>query len=324
MKPGETTALGPLRIGVSACILGELVRFDGQHKLDRFVRDTLGQYVEFVPVCPEVELGLGVPRETVRLEDDGTTVRMIAPKSGTDHTASMSSFARRRVAELEELGLCGYVLQKGSPSCGMERVRIYPSSGGPPRRNGRGLFAQTLSELLPDLPMEEDGRLNDIRLRENFIERIFAFRRLRALFSGRWRTGDLVAFHAQEKLLLLAHDPPTYRELGRLVANAKATPRAELSRDYQHLFLLGMKRQATTRKHTNVLQHMAGYFKRVLDSADRAELVEVIERYRLGYVPLVVPLTLLNHFLRRHPIPYLEQQSYLRPHPEELMLRNHV
>jgi uncharacterized protein YbgA (DUF1722 family)/uncharacterized protein YbbK (DUF523 family) len=313
------------RIGISQCILGDAVRYDRGHKLDRFVRDTLGEFVSFVPVCPEVELGLGVPRETLRLVrgSDGES-RMIANKSQTDHTKGMLAFAKKRCRELEKENLCGYIVQKGSPSCGMERVRVYAPKGGSPAKDGRGLFTATLMEHFPDLPVEEDGRLHDPRLRENFIERIFAYQRLRELFSGRWTVGKLVAFHSREKLLLMAHDRPAYTALGRLVANAKQVARKEVVEQYRTTFLTGLKKIATTRKHTNVLQHMLGFFKKTLDKSDRAELLDAIEQYHAQRVPLVVPMTLFRHHIRRVDVPYLAQQSYLQPHPRELMLRNHV
>ncbi|MBK8481703.1 MAG: DUF1722 domain-containing protein [Proteobacteria bacterium] len=314
-----------IRLGISACILGQEVRYNGGHKLDRFLRDTLGAFVRFVPVCPEVEIGLGVPRETLRLERSAAAEvpRLVAKRSGSDHTAAMVAFARAKARELGAAELCGFILQKGSPSCGMERVRVY-GAGGVPQRQGRGLFAQVLMETLPELPVEEDGRLNDPRLRENFIERIFAYRRLRRLFQPRWTRGELVAFHSREKLLLLAHDRPSYEQLGRLVAAAKATERKALAEQYRSLFLGGLARIATTRKQTNVLQHVAGHLREVLDEAGRSELHELIEHYHRGWVPLVVPLTLIRHHVRRHALAYLAQQSYLDPHPRELMLRNHV
>ncbi|OGQ91831.1 MAG: hypothetical protein A2289_11670 [Deltaproteobacteria bacterium RIFOXYA12_FULL_58_15] len=314
-------------IGISACVLGQEVRYNGGHKLDRFIRDTLGTYVRFVPVCPEVEIGLGIPRETLRLvrgDENNGAVRLVAPKSNTDHTVRLESYARKRTKELAKEDLCGYILQKGSPSCGMERVRIYDAKPGvAPARNGRGLYARELIERFPNLPVEEDGRLNDAGLRENFVERIFAYRRVRTLFGGRWRLGDLVAFHAREKLLLLAHDRPTYQELGRLVAATKERDRQQVASEYETLFLNGLRTMATRGKQTNVLQHIAGYFKKLIDSNDRQEIQEVIASYRAGHIPLVVPLTLLKHHVRRYGIEYLAQQTYLDLHPTELMLRNH-
>jgi uncharacterized protein YbgA (DUF1722 family) len=250
---------------------------------------------------------------------------MVAPKSDTDHTRAMLAMSRERVAGLADLDLCGYIVQKGSPSCGMERVKIYPeASGGMPQKNGRGLFTQVLMEQLPLLPVEEDGRLNDPLLRESFVVRIFAYRRLRTLFAGRWKMRDLIEFHAREKMLLLAHDRAAYTALGRLVAGGKELPRAQLRDDYSAGFLTGLGKRATRRKQTNVLQHLAGYFKKSLDDADRREMHDVIEQYRLGRLPLIVPITLIRHHVRREGVDYLAQQSYLDPHPRELMLRNHV
>jgi uncharacterized protein YbgA (DUF1722 family)/uncharacterized protein YbbK (DUF523 family) len=319
----------PVRIGISACLLGREVRFDGGHKRDPFLNDVFAAFVEWVPVCPEVELGLGIPRETLRLERDARGLHLVAPKSGADHTRAMARYAAKRVAALEPLGLCGYVLKKDSPSCGMERVKVYPRPDAPgrtvpPVKDGRGAFASRLLEAMPLLPVEEEGRLHDPRLRENFVERVFAYRALRRLFAGRWTTGDLVAFHTARKLTLLAHSPEAYRALGRLVAGAKAVPRAVLRERYETGFMQALRAIATTGKHANVLQHAAGHFKRTLDAPSRAELAETVEDYRRGLVPLVVPITLLRHHARRTGARHLEGQTYLAPHPKELMLRNHV
>jgi uncharacterized protein YbgA (DUF1722 family)/uncharacterized protein YbbK (DUF523 family) len=323
-----------LRIGVSSCLLGQEVRFDGGHKRERFVTDELGRYARFVPVCPEVAVGMGIPRETLRLvklgkggADDAT--RMVAPASGKDWTSIMEAYAKKRVVALEGEDLDGYVLKKDSPSCGMERVKRYDDAKAPsgaPAKDGVGLYAAALLARFPLLPVEEDGRLQDPGLRENFVERLFAYRRVKRLFAKapRWSVGDLVAFHTAEKLLLMAHDPPTYAALGRLVAAAKATPRAELAEAYAAGFMGGLKKLATTKKHTNVLSHMAGYFKKTLDDGDRAELHACIEDFRLGLVPLVVPLALFRHHVRKQGVAYLAGQTYLEPHPKELMLRNHV
>jgi uncharacterized protein YbgA (DUF1722 family)/uncharacterized protein YbbK (DUF523 family) len=317
-----------IRIGVSACLLGEEVRFDGGHKREPFLTDTLGAQVEFVSVCPEVEMGLGTPRETLRLvrvDDRASPLRMITTRTGIDHTDGMKRWSAKRLDELarNEPDLCGYVLKKDSPSCGMERVKTY-SDRGMPERNGRGLFAAALIECFPLLPVEEEGRLNDPRLRENFIERVFAYRRLKDLFAGHWSLGGLVAFHTAHKMALLAHSTTRYSELGRLVARGRELPRRELRAAYESGFMDTLKIVATTRRHTNVLTHMMGHLKKQLDSASKQELVKTIEDYRLGLVPLVVPLTLLRHHVRVHGIAYLAGQTYLEPHPRELMLRNHV
>jgi uncharacterized protein YbgA (DUF1722 family)/uncharacterized protein YbbK (DUF523 family) len=312
-----------LRIGISSCLLGQQVRFDGGHKRDAFLVDTLGPFVEWVPVCPEVELGLGTPREALRLIRHEDDVRMVNTRSGRDITQAMQHWARKRADALSDERLAGYVLKKDSPSCGMERVKIY-EDGGMPKRSGRGLFAEALMLRFPDLPVEEEGRLSDPRLRENFVERVFAYARLRAFFETRWRVGDLVRFHSAHKLVLLSHSPADYASLGRLVAEAAAAGRRELEAGYRALFTHALSTLATARKHTNVLMHMLGYFKRTLDDEARAELLGSIEDYRKGLLPLVVPLTLLRHHVRQQHVEYLASQIYLDPHPKELMLRNHV
>ena len=319
----SSTAVLRIRVGISACLLGENVRYDGGHKRDAFLVETLGRYVEWVPVCPEVELGLGTPRETLRLVRIGEDVRMVMAKTGQDHTQGMRAFATRRVRELEKEDLCGYILKKGSPSCGMERVRVFDARGIP-AKSGRGLFAEALLRHFPHLPVEEEGRLADLRLRENFIERIFAFRRLRTLFGKSWKWGDLVSFHTAHKLLLMAHSPRAYEELGRLVGSAKKLPRAEVRAQYESGFMRALAELATQRKHTNVLQHIVGYFREQLEADSRRELLSLIEDFHRGLIPLIVPTTLIRHYVRRFNVAYLRGQIYLEPHPKELMLRNHV
>jgi uncharacterized protein YbgA (DUF1722 family)/uncharacterized protein YbbK (DUF523 family) len=310
----------PIRIGISACLLGQEVRFDGGHKRDAFLMDVLGKHVEWVPVCPEVEVGMGTPRETLRLvRDDGIT-RMVTTRTGVDYTERMNTWSKRRVAELARADLDGYVLKKDSPSCGMERVKIFPGRG-PAGRNGRGLFASVLLAALPLLPVEEEGRLADPPRRENFIERVFAYRRLKVLFAGRWSVNSVIEFHTAHRMSLLAHSTTAYRELGRLVADAAQRPRAEVREEYERLFMKTLSRPATVRRHTIVLMHMAGHLKTMLDEASRRELVERIDDYRTELVPLVVPLTLIRHHVRVHDVKYLTGQTYLRPHPQELMLR---
>jgi uncharacterized protein YbgA (DUF1722 family)/uncharacterized protein YbbK (DUF523 family) len=312
-----------IRIGISGCLLGERVRWNHDHKRDAFLVDTVGKFVKYVSVCPEMEVGMGTPREPVRLVARGGAIRMVEVKGGRDHTDAMEAFAARRVKELAKLDLSGFILKKDSPSCGLERVRIY-AENGIATKSGRGLFAQALTAALPQLPIEEEGRLNDPRLRENFFERVFAWRRLAGFFGGRWTVGGLVAFHAREKLLLLAHEPEGYRALGRLVAQAKGRPRGELESAYRVRFMEAMGRLATARRHVNALQHMAGYVSDELDVAGRAELCGAIADFGRGLVPLVVPMTLIKHHVRRLGVDYLAQQTYLDPHPKELMLRNHV
>lgn len=319
----SAAANAPIKIGVSACLLGAEVRFDGGHKRNDFLTGILGRFVEFVPVCPEFELGLGVPRESLRLVRDGGEIRMVGAKSGADHAAAMNEFAARRAHALEREELSGYVLKKDSPSCGMERVRVY-GPGGMPARDGRGLFAAALMARYPNLPVEEEGRLSDPRLRENFVERVFAYRRLRDFFGSRWSAGGLVAFHTAHKLQLLAHSPRIYAELGRTVARAKTLDRRELRDRYEREFMGALAKIVSPARNVNVLQHIAGYFRDCLDSGSRGELAALIEDYRRGLLPLIVPITLMRHYVRRFGVAYLAGQVYLEPHPKELMLRNHV
>ncbi len=332
MTVGERHPLPTLRIGISACLLGERVRYDGGHKLDRFLTDTLGKFVEFVPVCPEVEIGMGTPREPIHLIELGGEIHLRGVKSDIDHTAAMRRYARQRVRQLAALDLCGYILKKDSPSCGMERVKVYAGGriGNPsyvhgnPVRRGVGLFAEALLAGLPNLPVEEEGRLADPLLRENWVERIFAYQRLKALWSRRWKVDDLVALHTAHKFALLAHSPRAYAELGRLVAAARSLPRAELRERYEGQFMAALAKIATPGRHANVLQHMAGFLSDRLDAAARQELAGMIDDYRRGLVPLVVPITLISHHARQLDVKYLRGQTYLHPHPKELMLRNHV
>jgi uncharacterized protein YbgA (DUF1722 family)/uncharacterized protein YbbK (DUF523 family) len=321
------------RIGISACLLGAAVRFDGGPKRDPFLVETVGPFVEWVPVCPEDEAGFGTPREPMRLQFVGLprTIdaagaelpALVMTRTGEDVTARLLRWTRRRVAELVRVGLSGYVLKKDSPSCGMARVRVYHPSGRV-ERVGSGIFAAELMRRFPDLPVEEEGRLSDPGLRENFIERVFAHRRLRRLFETGWTRGDLVRFHTAHKLTLMAHSPSAYRTLGRLVAGARTLSRRALESEYRMGFMGALRALATPARQTNVLQHMMGYFKRTLDADARGELLSVIQDYRRGLVPLIVPMTLIRHHVRRVGVPYLEGQVYLEPAPRELALRNHV
>jgi uncharacterized protein YbgA (DUF1722 family)/uncharacterized protein YbbK (DUF523 family) len=304
-------------------LLGEKVRFDGGHKRDAYLTDILGQFATFVPVCPEVEIGLGTPRETLRLVRLDNAIHLVAQKSGADHTEAMHAYALRRAEDFARLNLSGYILKKDSPSCGMERVRVYDENDVP-AKIGQGIFAAVLLEQMPHLPVEEEGRLQDPRLRENFVERVFAYRRLLDFFTGSWKMGDLVRFHAAEKFLVLAHDATAYERLGRLVARGKGIKRKEIAVQYGEIYMAALKKIATVRRHANVLQHLAGFLKDLIGPEDKQELSGVIGDYREGLVPLVVPLTLIRHYVRRHQVAYLEGQYYLEPHPKELMLRNHV
>ncbi len=311
-------------VGVSTCLLGEKVRWDAGHKHDRYLTDILGRYFEFVPVCPEADVGMGIPREPVHLVGDPAAPRMVGNKSGEDWTERMNRYSRRKLKELIPLNLAGYVLKKASPSCGMERVPVKGDRGDMPRKVGVGLFAAELLKRLPLLPVEEEGRLNDPGLRESFIVRVFAYHRVQKLFAGGCRRGDIVAFHTRQKLLLMAHSPRHYQELGRLVARVKDYTPGELRERYVREFMAALQVRASTRKNVNVLQHLLGYLKDRLGAAEKADIIEVIEMYRDGLVPLIVPLTLLRHHLKVQGVTYLLAQEYLQPAPAELALRNHV
>lgn len=316
-----TTA--PLRLGISRCLLGDEVRFDGGHKRDSFLTEVLGNYVEWVPVCPEVEAGLGTPRESMRLVGDPRHPRLVTIKSGTDHTKALERMSAHRIKELEELDLSGYVFKKDSPSCGIERVRIY-NEHGMPGRNGIGLFARAFIEEFPLIPVEEEGRLCDPTLRENFIERVFCYRRWQDFVQSGVTRQAMVQFHTIHKYLLMAHSPQHYQALGRLVGQAHEYRPKELANRYGELFMNALAVKATVRKQVNVLQHILGYFKERLGAQEKAELLDVISEYHQGLTPLVVPLTLIKHYVRIFDVSYIRDQVYLNPHPKELMLRNHV
>lgn len=315
--------ISPIRVGLSACLGGDEVRYNGGHSHQRYLTDTLGRFVEFVPVCPEVEAGMGVPRPTVRLARLADDIRVLDPANNVDWTAAMEDHATRRVAMVDEHQLDGFILKSKSPSCGAFRVKVYDGDRGATHR-GRGVFAAELMRRYPRLPVEEEGRLNDPALRENFVERVFAHHRLRTLFAEPWTVGSIVEFHTNEKLLLQAHHQVTYRELGRLVAGAGDMPRNAFAAQYQQRFMHAMSYKSTVRKHTNVLEHMLGHLRRTGDEVARAQARSAIDDYRNGFVPLVVPMTLLAYLADRHEIKYLRRQSYLNPHPKELMLRNHA
>jgi uncharacterized protein YbgA (DUF1722 family)/uncharacterized protein YbbK (DUF523 family) len=312
-----------IRLGISSCLLGEKVRYDGGHKLDPFLKNTLGRYVDWVPVCPEVESGLPVPRDAMHLVGYPDAPRLVTVDTGIDHTDRMLQWANEKLSELEGVDLCGFVFKSRSPSSGMRGVKLYTTEGVLKGRS-IGIFAGAFMQRFPLLPVEDEGRLQDPALRENFIERVFVFKRWQEYMREKGSLGDLVSFHAMNKLLILAHSPKHYSMLGRLVAEAKRYRREALHEKYLTNLMAGLQLIATAKKNTNVLQHMAGYFKTRLSSDDRRELQEVIENYHKGLVPLIVPLTLIKHHVRKYDVEYLKEQYYLNPHPIELMLRNHI
>lgn len=312
-----------IRLGISSCLLGENVRYNGGHKLDRFLRDTLGRYTEYVPVCPEVECGLSIPREAMRLVGDPVAPRLLTRNTLIDHTDRMKRWTAKRLKELEKEDLRGFIFKSRSPSSGMTGVKVYDETGTRIKK-GRGLFAGPFMDRFPVIPVEDDGRLHDPGLRENFIERIFTYDRWREMESSGRTAGKLVEFHARHKYLILSHSRKTLKELGALTARAGKMPAAELYGKYVSTLMEGMKLAATPKKNTDVLMHIMGYFKKDLSGDEKKELLEIIERYRTGLIPLIVPITLLNHYVRKYSPEYLMKQYYLDPHPDELMLRNHV
>ena len=312
-----------IKIGVSACLLGENVRWNGGHARSRFVTDTLSQFMDFVPVCPEVEAGFPVPRETFRLVGRPEDPRLITTKSKTDHTDHMVAWARKKAKALEGEHLCGFIFKKDSPNSGMKAVKVYNDKGMPVKK-GVGIFASAFIERFPRIPVEEDGRLNDAKLRENFIEQIFTLKRWRETISRGPSLGRLVDFHTRQKLLILSHSPQHYRRMGKLVAGGKSIQVADLFDQYESELMSALNLKTTTKKNINVLMHVLGYFKKQLTGEEKQEVLELIDQYRHGYIPLIVPVTLLNHFVKKYHQPYLQQQTYLQPHPIELKLRNHA
>jgi len=311
-----------IRVGISGCLIGQEVRYDGGHKHNEYITRSLGQFFEFVPFCPEVAIGMGIPRPPIRLVKTGSDVQARGVENpALDVTRKLVAYADRVAPQVRKLS--GYILKKNSPSCGMERVKLY-SPGGTPVGKASGLYAGRLQALHPEIPFEEEGRLMDPVLRENFVERVFVYHRWQQVTAKHLTAKALVEFHARHKFIVLAHDEKTYRALGRLVAGAGRGSVAGLGGQYIHQLMQALKKPATRTRHSNVLQHLAGYFKKHLDADDKRELQEMITSYRRGRLPLVVPISLLRHYLRRFPDPYLAAQHYLAPHPDELMLRNQI
>ncbi|NWC56277.1 YbgA family protein [Pseudomonas veronii] len=312
------------KIGISACLLGENVRFNGGHKQSQLCSEVLAAYFDFVPLCPEVAIGLGIPRETIRLVGDAASPQAV----GSVHrelnvTAPLGEYGEKMAAEHSDL--CGYIFMQKSPSCGLERVKVYRENGAPVDGGGRGIYAQAFCARHPNLPVEEDGRLNDPVLRENFLTRVFVYASWQQLLGEGLSRHRLLAFHARYKYLLMAHSPAHYKSLGNLLGGmAKGEDLDAWGSGYFSALMSGLKKCATRGTHTNVLQHISGYLKQAISADDKQEMQTVIGQYRQGIVPLVVPLTLLKHHFRLHPDRYIAQQAYLQPHPENLSLRNAI
>ncbi|MBN1348023.1 DUF523 and DUF1722 domain-containing protein [candidate division KSB1 bacterium] len=310
-------------LGISTCLLGKNVRYDGGHKLDRYLTNIVGQFVDWVPVCPEVECGMSTPREALRLVGDPENPRLVTSRTGVDKTEQMLTWAKIRLELLEKENLCGYIFKSKSPSSGMQSIKVYDKNNVPSKK-GIGIFARAFMDRFPLMPVEDEGRLNDAKLRENFIERIFVYKRWQNFVQNDGSRKGLVDFHTDHKYLIMSHSPKHLSALGKLVAQVKTIEPKELHHQYLSILMTALKLSATTKKNVNVLQHIMGYFKKQLSSDEKQELLEVIGNYHSGLIPLIVPITLLNHFVRKYDEPYLKRQYYLNPHPVELMLRNHV
>jgi len=312
-----------IKIGISSCLLGEKVRYDGGHRHDQYVTDTLGTYFEWVPVCPEVEYGLPVPREAMRLVGDPNAPRLLTIRTGVDHTDGMLGWAEKRMKKIAKDNLCGFIFKSKSPSSGIGGVKIYTEAGMPGKK-GKGIFGNAFMKRFPLIPVIDDGRLHDPQLRENFIESVFVYKRWQEFLNKKGIADDLIAFHTRHKLLILAHSQKHYSELGRMVARIKQQKPEEFHAQYITLLMEGLQLLATPNKNTNVLMHIAGYFKRNISSDEKKELLEIIGDYHKGFVPLIAPVILIMHYVRKFDEPYLKTQYYLNPHPIELMLRNHA
>ena len=312
-----------IKIGISSCLLGNNVRYDGGHTLDRFLRNTLGQYVEYVPVCPEAECGLGVPREVMRLEGTPENPDMVTINTRKSITEKMKTWAAKRISRLKNEELCGYIFKSRSPSCGIKKVKVFNEKGKPVPK-GSGLFARAFTENFPLIPVEDEETIHDHEIRENFIERIFILKRWRDTIKGKKSAGKLVKFHSENKLILFAHSEKHYRLMGKIVAGAGKEKTGEAFRNYEQTMLEALNLKATPNKHINVLMHMMGYFKKQLSTDEKQELLKMLDEYKKGLIPLIAPVTLINHYAIKYDEPYLKAQTYLNPHPVELMLRNHV
>ena len=314
--------LTPIKLGISSCLLGNKVRYDGGHSHDRFLTQTLGMFTQYVPVCPEVECGMPIPREAVRLVGDAEHPRLITRKTGIDKTGQMQTWIKDKLTELEQENLCGFIFKAKSPSSGLYRIKVY-GADDKMKKNGVGLFARAFTKKFPGIPVEEDGRLNDPKLREQFIESIFTLKRWREVPAEKKTLGGLVEFHSQNKYLILAHSHEHYRNMGKRVAQGKQQPLDQLFDEYEALLLKALSIKTTLKKNINVLQHMLGFFKKDLSAFEKQELISIIDQYRSGYVPLIVPITLIRHYVLKYDQSWLKLQTYLNPHPFELKLRNY-
>ncbi|HEY0289998.1 MAG TPA: DUF523 and DUF1722 domain-containing protein [Pseudomonas sp.] len=316
------TATKP-KLGISACLMGAEVRYNGGHKLSHLCCDSLSQYFDFIPACPEVAIGMGIPREAIRLVGDPEKPQAVGSVNGDMNvTQALADYGEHMATQMSDI--CGYIFMQKSPSCGLERVKVYRDNGVPFDGGGRGIYAQAFCDRHPNLPVEEDGRLNDPVLRENFITRVYAYAAWQVLLQDGITRRTLTEFHSRYKYQLMANDPVQYRLLGNLLGNMGKTDPTEICAHYFSELMNALKKPATRRTHTNVLQHLCGYLRKTIGAEDKQEIQAVIDKYHQGIVPLVVPLTLLKHHFRQHPDPYVALQVYLQPHPENLSLRNAI
>lgn len=320
MSEEQDTEFDKIPIGISSCLLGEEVRFDGGHKQDSYILGTLSDYFSFQPVCPEVAIGLPIPRPPIRLVQHEDGIHVVGVKDpSVDVTKKLRDYGSRMAREMN--GISGFIFKRASPSCGMERVKVYAPDGRSIDK-AAGAFAEEIKKGQPLLPTEEEGRLGDPGLRENFIMRVFVYHRWRQLVASGMTAQKLIDFHTDHKYLIMAHNQSAYKAMGKMLADAGKADIEALTEEYVEALMTALAKPVPRKQHVNVLQHLLGYLKNQLDAEDKAEMLEVIEHYREGIVPLIVPITLLKHHFRRHPHEYIERQVYLTPHPHELMLRN--
>lgn len=311
-----------INIGISACLVGQKVRYNGDGLKPTLINEQFTKYFGYVPFCPEVDIGMTIPREAVRLEKKDGNIRLWASKSETDYTEKMLDYSHKKVQELARLNISGYILKKDSPTCGMERVKIYDHNGVP-AKSGVGLFAKILKERFPLVPIEEEGRLNDMRLRERFVERVFAFRRLQDFLTDNPTLGKLMQFHTAHKMLLMAHHPQKYRALGHALANARKENLSVYLLEYSNAFMEIMSGHTSLKKQTDVLFHLFGFFKKEISSAEKEEFLELVKQYKNKMIPMIVPITMLRHYLKKYPVDWLKAQVYFDPYPEALLLRSY-
>jgi len=311
-----------IAIGVSACLLGAKVRFDGGHKHNRYIEGLLGEHFSFVSYCPEVAIGMTIPRDPIRLVNTDGEIRVVASRDpDVDYSKQLTRYGNEVAGAIQHLR--GFIFKKDSPSCGIERVKVYTENGYP-KRNGTGFFANEIMKQNPLLPVEEEGRLNDHVLRENFVNRVYVYDRWMELVKSGVSKSRLIDFHTRHKYLLLAHNQQVYRELGRKLSSLERVDVDEFAQEYILAVMTTLKQKANRKTHVNVLQHLLGFLRSCLDGDDRAEILNAIKAYGKGEYPLIVPITLLRHHFRRNPHPFVSQQIYLAPHPDELMLRNNI